>query len=543
MKRVEDLLSLPPHLVKGIKHVFGPRRPFGPSSNHGFRDYPDVRELVFTTENQVWKEYLTNPRIIVGRKGSGKSSILRQTELSNSYDIVHRVSTSDLLHQCEKTLFDGPEDLRIVSAELSGKVWGHMLNTALMAQVLREDSVYRFARIERYFEVSGVTHDTKGRNIFGILRNIPAGNGDIFASLLNTIISGILQLRGETGLEYQEALAELDEYLTERNLKAVIILDSLEQYPLHSHQFSTALTGLLRCAGAYGGRNRDLRIGIPAELYHDLEDICSNIMKDFENAIVLHWLPMELLRLIAWRYLVSLAAYDVPRLERFQGLDLSYRSDVNLVLEDFLPREIHNRTGRIESSSAYILRHTQLLPRQIIKIFNEAYSTQRPNMPRAYASIISEIANAVKTWEPKFCKEIFGAFRSKYPYASDLCAVCLPTLPRFFDEKILEKVYRERGKRVMQEHSHVVDVSFRDFKQALFEIGAVGRVRDSTFIYADADFEYALNGRLYASVSDQLCLHPAFSGTYETDANRTSAIFVYPHMSLFDGGAAGRLRI
>ncbi|MVO18375.1 P-loop ATPase, Sll1717 family [Parasedimentitalea huanghaiensis] len=543
MRTVEDLLSLPPNLINGIKHVFGPRRPFGPSSSNGFREHPDVSELVFTTENQMWKEYLNHPRIIVGRKGSGKSSILRQTEQSNEYGIVHRISTSDLLSQCIDTLFDGPADYRRISAEQSGKVWGQMINTALMAQVLKEDTVYRFTRMERYFEVSGLTLDKKGRNIFGMLRSLSPGSGDVFATLLNTIISGILHYRGESGLEYQAALAELDEYLSERNLKTVIILDSVEQYPLDDYQFTTALTGLLRCAGAYGGQFRDLRIGIPAELYHDLEDESSNIMKDFENAIVLHWLPMELLRLIAWRYLVSLAAYDPARLERFRSLDLVDRGDVHIVLDDFLPRDLHNRRGDIESSSAYILRHTQLLPRQIIKIFNEAYSTQRPNMPSEYNSIVSAIANAVQIWEPKFCKEIYGAFRSKYPYASDLCAVCLPTLPRFFDEKLFEKVYREKGKRVIQEHSNIGAVSFRDFRQALFEIGAVGRVRDRTIVYADADFEYALNGRLYASTKDELCLHPTFSGTYETDANRTSRLFVYPHMSLYDGSEERRLRI
>lgn len=377
------------------------------------------------------------------------------------------------------------------------------------------------------------------------MRGLPAGEHSSIASVVNIIVSAILHFRGESGLEYENAVTEMDEYLSERNMKTVIILDSVEEYPLHDHQFCIALKGLLRCAGAYGGRFRDLRIGIPAELYYDLQNASSNIMKDFDNAMVLHWSPMELLRLVAWRYLIFLAAFDESRLNKFASIDLNERSDVHTVLDDFFPKEIINRAGSREIGIAYALRHTQLLPRQIVKIFNEAFSTSRPSALQNSDDVVDSLMNAVQRLELDFCKEIYGAFRAKYPFASDLCEECLPSLPRFFDEKTLEKIYREKGKKVIQEFSHVGEVSFRDFKQSLFEIGAIGRVcnRPDSNIYADAEFEYALPGKLYASSSDELCLHPTFSGAYETNSNRNSDHFVYPHMQLYEKPTKRVLRI
>ncbi|WP_188716643.1 P-loop ATPase, Sll1717 family [Paracoccus acridae] len=540
---VNDLMNLSPNAQEQVRIAFDPRRPFGPSSANGFRDFPQVAELAFSTENQIWREYLSHPRMIVGRKGSGKTSVLQQTQKSNYYKLVHRISTSEMIEKCVDELFTSPTDTRNVSAEIAGKVWTQMINTSLMTELLKKDKKYPFHAIEKYFEVSGLLSDRRGRNLFALMRNIPSGDSSSISATVSLIVSTILHLRGETGLEYENAVVEMDEYLCSRKAKCVVILDSIEEYPLHDHQFSAVLKGLLRCTGAYGSSQRDIRIGIPAELYYDLRSKSSNISKDFEKAIVLHWSPMELLRIIAWRYLVYLSANDRNRLHYFSNADLSDRADVHRILTDIIPVDIMNRSGDREVSVAYILRHTQLLPRQIIKIFNETFSTSRPNAPQTAAAIADRITGAVRMLESQFCEEVCGAYKIKYPFISDLCKNCIPSLPRFFDEKILENIYRRKGKKTMQEFSHIGDVSFSQFKEALFEIGAIGRVRSKTEMYADADFEYAIPGRLYASDSDELCLHPSFSGTYESSTNRRSEFFVYPHLHLYEGALERALRL
>lgn len=159
MKSVTELINLPNFTKNEIREIFDSRHPFGPSGAHGFREHPEIAELVFSTENQIWREYLTRPRMIVGRKGAGKTSVLRQTQNSKVYKLVHRISTDDMITQCVSSLFEGPNDYHTVSAETAGKIWRQMINTSLMTELLKLDEVYDFARIERYFEFSGLTND------------------------------------------------------------------------------------------------------------------------------------------------------------------------------------------------------------------------------------------------------------------------------------------------------------------------------------------------------------------------------------------------
>lgn len=553
MRNVDDLLKLPQYALTEIREIFDERHPFGPSSSGDFREFPDLEDIVFSTENQIWKEYLTKPRIILGRKGSGKSSVLGHTKRSNHYKIVHKLSTSQVAEDCALALFQGADNLKHVSAESSGKVWREIINASLMSEILSVDSKTQFPRIEKYFEVSGLQNHPGRGNVVGLLRNMRrgtsptvSGEGTTFGVILQIIIESVLHFRKTSGFEYEAAVTEMDQYLGERNWKTVVILDSVEEYPLDDYQYDAVIRGMLRCAGSYGSRFRDLRLAIPAELYYNLEEKSSNHAKDFENVMVLHWSPIELLRIIAWRYLIYLAGYDQSRLLKFRGIDLSKRDEVHQVFEDFFPANILNRTGREEDSLAYVLRHTQLLPRQIIRIFNEAFSTARPNVPIPEDVASSSVVKAIEVLESSFCVEVFNAFKSKYPYAAELCEACIPNLPRFFTEKELEDVYVHRGKAVMSLSMNQKLASFRVFKRTLFEIGAIGRATKAnkeTEIYSDADFEYAIPGKLHSSPGDILCLHPAFSGTFETTVNDKSDIFVYPHMRLYDVNGGRRLRV
>lgn len=539
MHTVSELLDLKPTTTDQIKFLFSDREPFGPSSARGFKDYPDIGRLIFSTENQIWREYVSRPRMIVGRKGAGKTSVLRMTELSQRYGVVHRISISNLLLEIIDSIFSDDKDFKKVPAEFVGKVWTQLINTSLMAEVIRKDKTYKFTRIQKYFDTSA-SGGGSDQGKFDILRK---ASKEMHSTLVGEIIELALRFRNGTKVEYRDALLELDEYLSEKNLYTVIILDSIEEYFIDDHQWETALKGLLRCAGAFGAPYRDMRVAIPAELYFELQEISSNLMKDFENVMALHWNPMELLRIVAWRYLIFLAGRDRRSLERFRHVDLTNRDHIHEVLNSFLPQRIVNRSGKEEVGVVYLLRHTQLLPRQVILILNEAFSTVRPNTPLPEDELLDSLKNAVSSREEFFCREIFGAFRGKYPFAQALCSECIKELPRFFSEKVLEQIYKEKGKLILQSQSSGGAADFSTFCRVLFEIGAIGRVKKKTTFYADAEFEYAIPGRLYASRTDELCLHPAFSGAFETNANRTSDLFVYPHMDLYKytGGRPGGL--
>ncbi|MEL7005924.1 MAG: hypothetical protein AAFN93_24825, partial [Bacteroidota bacterium] len=59
----------------------------------------------------------------------------------------------------------------------------------------------------------------------------------------------------------------------------------------------------------------------------------------------------------------------------------------------------------------YILRHTQLTPRQVIKLCNEITEVNH----NTYAGVpvsVDEVVKGISKWEIELCREIFNSFRS-----------------------------------------------------------------------------------------------------------------------------------
>ncbi|PZX19054.1 hypothetical protein LX81_00752 [Palleronia aestuarii] len=529
-----------------ICKFFNDDRPFGPSQANGFRKAKRIQELVFSTENEIWKEYKRNPRVIVGRKGSGKTSVLSQTEHLGKFGVVFKPSLSKIIRQVGEQLFEHAHDLRRIDAEISADVWKRIVNVSLMGEVLKKFPDREFPKIEKYFfyigkKAEGREHrgnileksEAYVRGLITSLRSINRGSTE---SHIGYLVSLALDFAASSEIDFEEALDELDQFLEESDIHAIVILDSKEEYDVNDFQSEAILKGMLRFVGAYGEDYRHVRMAIPAEGFFDLRGISSNPSKDFEDAMVLHWSPIELLRMVAWRYLIFLAGNDPVKLKKFRDLSLSSRDDVHQILSDFLSNEILNRGGSKEYTIAYLLRHSQLLPRQIIKILNLAFSGIRPSVPREEAEIRDSIVQAIRESEGNICTEVFISYRMKYPFIERLCEEVLPNLPRFFSEAELKNAYRDRGKAVLQDSGHLIINSFTDFKRCLLEIGCIGRVsvKEKTSQYADAEFEYAIPGKLSISEDDELCIHPIFSGAFETAKNRKSEHYVYPHMSLYN---------
>lgn len=539
MANIKRLLNLSANEKEEISELFSGRMPFGPNSAHHFKEYPEIQDLVFSTENEIWKEYQTHPRMIIGRKGSGKTSVLAKTTHLKNFRLVHKVSTSELIEEVRKKIYDGNADLRKVPAEESAKVWRRAISVALMGRAIDEFSNHDFPLITKYFFKIGEETGSVIRDRLSALKNSTPGSSD---TIIGFLVNLGLRFATNLDVDYEDAIEELDLFLRENKIRTVVLVDSIEEYHLEDIQTECILKGLLRCVGAYGNRYRQIRMSIPAEAYFDLRSISSNIMKDFHDSMVLHWSPIELLRMIAWRYLIGLSVADPDRLQNLKEIDFSDRNDVHQILDEFLPNRVVNRGGYEEFTIAYLLRHTQLLPRQLITLLNSAFSRHRPNVPREEGNSRNAIVNAIEDLEETICQEIFAAYRFKFPFAERLCAEVIPYLPRFFDEQKLQEIYRRKGRLILQEHSQTIQPDFRSFRTSLFEIGAIGRVTNRDKLYADAEFEYAMPGRLVASDTDELCLHPVFSGAYETNSNRNSKHYVYPHMNLYDSKEARDLR-
>jgi len=530
-KTVRDLANLNSSEISELRAYVNRSAPFGPISATKLRESMVANDVLFNTRNKVWEFYQKRPRIVVGRKGAGKTSILSHTHQLEEYRYVVNVPAAKAIAEFRRSVYPSASDVGLTFVEEAAEIWDRFLNTEIMA-LLPEEVIASLPSVSKYLEAIN-------RGTTGIPQSLSAALNENREALdggyIGYLIRAALDLyRGDSEGTYRKALSDLDWHLAETNSKVVVILDSLENYHLELPQNAETVCALLKCAGEYGTKLRSFRLCIPAEMYFELRELSENVEKDFVNAMTLQWLPIELMTVVAWRYLVYLRIYAPDELRKFSSLDMAVRDDVHKIIDSFLPRETLNSSGKKEYTLAYILRHSQLLPRHLIGIMNGIFSDGRSFS--VFDDDVS-ICDGLKTAEQSIYEGVKSAFNKKYLDLDAICACTLTELPRFFSDGDLHRVFNFHGKSSM---SAAGLLGYRDFKRMLIEVGAIGRANARSGLYADAEFEYAVRGKLNVSIQDELCLHPIFSGIHESSVNRVSDHFVYPHRHLFEDNGAHR---
>jgi len=315
----------------------------------------------------------------------------------------------------------------------------------------------------------------------------------------------------------------------------------IEDYALGFDDNKRVMRGLLKCVGEYGNKRRQIRLCIPGENYFDVRKCSSNPTKDFTLNLLLQWLPREIFGVIAWRYMIFLRLYDLDSFNALRDAappeEFEDRKYCLSIIHHFLVDNTLNAAGTNEPSITYLLRHTQLLPRQAILILNLIFGAKSIE---GTAFDDCNIQKGVSDAEEHICEEIFSAYEFKYPDAFPLIKSIVPEMPRFFFHGDLQAAFTKFGR----EHPDVRgEMSFQEFKLMCVEIGVIGRVRKRTGTYAHAEFEYACPGRLSLSVEDELCLHPVFSGTFNSSVNSDASKVVYPQAEWFTEETGRPLRV
>ena len=249
--------------------------------------------------------------------------------------------------------------------------------------------------------------------------------------------------------------AEVHALLTRKNMKAIILIDTVEDYVLGMKNDPRFLKGLLKCAGQLHlpGEPVEIRLFLPAEIKRSLDRISSNPLKGLDNSETIVWRASDLACVAAQRYYLYLvvqrkleAPTDLEReLER-----LSSRSSALQFLVDVLPSGFSNGFGREEPPLTYILRHTQLLPRQMIVIFAEMMRLAED----ASGSLRRRsIVLAVKSVEQSLVSEVAVAYRYLHRDMRDILRFVNRELPRSFEATAFEKTYRERSGQYFNDSS------------------------------------------------------------------------------------------
>lgn len=494
--------------------------PFGPidAFEIGATDI-EVLKMLFDKQNRIYKLFRDRPSIIMGRRGSGKTSYLRSVYFDGRYAERIEISTATLLTEIANIVQELSNDT--VFTETLSKLWEKTLWTCALSW-LRKNSLPQSTDtllVNEYLQSMNINVEDSSDAVLGKLA------GMFRTEVENNRKNGLSRILNQFDQKnFDGAKAVITARYLSSGKRIVILLDSLEDFHLNIESVERAIQGLLKCVGAMNNPREalDVRLCLPTELSGKVSGLSSNAIKDFNRQVKLEWTPKELISVGGQRLMYYIGLYYPHLLQGKSPLDELSRDEAQGLFRIALPEWITNQSGFKEQTISYILRHTQLLPRHFLIILNSIFKRSgETQLLNPFPIKENKIIYGIRQVEERIVMEIFGAFKMIHPTAEDVCKQCLPQLNHVFSMGTLRQAFTRYGKAAFQ------GGEFNEFRQMLIDIGAIGQVMKGleTDVYTKGKFKYTVGHELTVSYEDQLCLHPLFSGIYATNGKKERPVY------------------
>lgn len=513
-----------------LRKVITPQQPCGPPDAAQFTASTDLLRLLYDPSNRIHRHAeSTGAPYVIGRKGAGKTAFVTAPKLHEDVVTVE-LPTADVYQGVfgvvDRIMQREPQ----VYPEHTARLWRHLTWAAVLCALARGPRLRSaaFRRVREFSQSLGNGTDQPpsdaGAAVSQYLRRLRTMIDAVdhfggVGELLNSV-SG-------NGLTITEAIDAGEQVLQASRRRYVVIVDSLERYsgelPTtdYQHVERSSFEGLFRFIGGDGTmptRSFDIRFAFPAELWPVFERVSSNPVKDFNNTVIAHWSARELITLVGTRLAIYCDLHrpsllDELELPNDRPGELTYQQCRRLI-DAVLPAEVVNPFGGREDSVAYLLRHTQLLPRHLIAILNRVFEAQHAIDPRE-PLVTSGLAvvEGVRRGQASIVGDIIAAYQRVHPAAQVCCERILPNVGLVVDESVLHKQYNQQGIR------KTTGLDYSEMRRLLVEIGCLGRVveTDSTSRYVVGEFEYTRPGSLHVGETEKLCLHPLFAEKFNCE--------------------------
>lgn len=465
--------------------------------------------------------------LIVGRRGSGKSSLSRyftfQDEIPSLTGIVGE-ETEELFRQVigkAASLSTGSRSLQIPSLM---RIWEIIVWTIV------------FNRCEvRHSDIGAACVFLQGPTA---PKSLPA--------LIRQVLKKILRkLIGSTDPE-SDATIDIDNFLTHAIVSSakaatlktttaepvLVAIDTLEHYDVRDSDIMLATAALVQCAANmnrdYASRGVHIKVFISAEVFpHLRESEVSNPSKYIRNPVYMTWRPGDLLRLLCWKLQKSM---EREGLSPSSDDTTDWSRSREVMAKHWVPSfgdSITNGNDIREDTFAYVVRHTQMRPRQLIILCNRI--AQHASEEGTYPIFSADaVRRATRQAEREMAAEVINSYSKVYPAIGPIVD-CLKGEPAVLRGNALDKIGRRSAAQWESRYSPY------EFRKILAEIGVVGRVRSTSnasvdgrlVSYVSADYEYFSQDRLALHEDDECAIHPMFYGRLGTEC-KSRVVLPFP---------------
>jgi hypothetical protein len=506
-----------------VRAFINRQRPFGPDSMEGVRSSTLLRRLFVDGLDPFNSNIAADATYLLGRKGSGKTIFLHTPVLRDEGELVVSLRSADT-YQAISDVITTIESVSRYGLRVDhvADLWRYAIwacvATSLTAHSTMDprdaasdrDCVFAFCRAlnpTRAFgqEREWTPDDVLRSFVFQVQdQMLLRGQAGTFGHHIRATTFG--------GVDTESMVRSTIAILKARHTRVHVLIDSLEDIHVAFEQLRPALGGLFMFLGQHDNQRiqRELRMGccFPSEMWPTLSKLSMNGNKDFRNRSSIEWRTRDLLRLAAKRF-QTYAREHASGPDRFPAwvLESPLRTGDEALhfMHRLFPARMTNRLGGDESPLTYVVRHTQLLPRQLIIYLNRIFGSSADE-PFRFGDLLTtgDIQKAIKDAEDGLWRETSEAFLTMLPHASDIVEAIAPYLDITFTREAIDDI-------VTQRH---LTARFRVDREAIFDtlldVGCVGRIV-SHQRYVSAEFSYTMPGSLRPSDRDQLCLHPMFS--------------------------------
>jgi len=446
--------------------------------------------------------------LISGRRGAGKTALTEYLKFQRAMPrfrcivLDQRLLPLEALERLGSPVLSGGS--AIVARAQIVRAWTSIVWLVVMSAFARHDQ-----RLAKFFDQRGLTFDGE-ESLLPVVRLVEAF---VPASLGTPPFTTELQRLSE-GVAFAEAKERVLAMAAANPL--ILAIDTAEQYDTSSEAMMYSLAALVECASEFNTQSRGsgihIKLLLADEIFPSLvTSYVANTSKHARNTLLLQWRPKDLLRLVCLR----LSHFMIEN--RFAGVGDpgpiwgDYEKVRKTVWEAFFPKSLDSRNRVRELALLYILRHTQLRPRQLIILCNQiaqdpaVQEALRGRQPPRFTD--DAIRYGVLAAEIKLAQEIINSYSAIYPSLLDIVTAIGPGEARFPGNVLHQAASRSRKHwpRDRYDRDEIVRI--------LVELGIVGRQRgtpDESSRIIEADFQYNMNHPLVLTERDWCVIHPMF---------------------------------
>jgi hypothetical protein len=531
--------------ARGLQDVLTLAKPLGPPDTESLLHGPSgVFQLLYDRANHIHHEaYVDDPPFIVGRKGAGKTAFLAGAALLAEADVI-LIESKDIYSAIERLRRDYEDKVGRLYTDTLAYAWEVLLTHAAMFKVCRSERIPRDEAWHKIWFYVGSFGDPKELKKDELLARVSNRISQSFTAEGEPFRNAVKQLDLGHGTfeSARQALRSILERAGGRR-KLYVVIDNLEDLHKRIDELSDTISALVRVPArstSIAEEDRlpfSVRFAFPAELLERLYKLSVNPHKDFASYLTIRWKASELIVLagnrLRWfldaRFPASIQALGLPKTHNPNDAEAAART-----LRALLPEgSMRNGVGAEEDPVAYVMRHTQLLPRDLILSLNfilaETLKRQGTTaVPRASGL---DVVRGIHSAERVIVQGVLSTYQPRYPKIAEALSRLTNRLEFVVPTNVLHRHFNQAGIK------RALDMEWDEFLEAALAIGAFGITTSATERYERAEFAYTFTDDLRpVEGKDNLCVHPLFmyrlfDGRTIKERAAAGALPVYPYGS------------